>query len=102
MEENYFNLIEKYVCSVYDQHNRFPNNNVNRVWFLLFANSSDKKLRQETREVLQFHILRSAYAASWIWGVTLQPSDQIPSLVNWGWKRSSIEIEVIETVLFFL
>ena len=30
--------------------------------------------------------LRSAYAAGGTWSVILQPSDQIPSQVDWGWK----------------
>ena len=53
-----------------------------------FTESSDIKLRMlpPTREALQLHILRSAYAAGWIWGVTLPPSDKIPSPVHWGWK----------------
>ena len=33
-----------------------------------------------------FHILRSVYAAGRTRGVTLQPSDQIPSPVDWAWK----------------
>ena len=65
-------------------------NDVNRLRLLLCTKSSDKKLRKlpPTREALQLHILRSVYAAGCIWGVTLQPSDQIPSLVNWEWKYS--------------
>ena len=41
-----------------------------------------KNLLSPTKEALQLHILRSAYAAGRIWGVTLQPSDQIPSPVD--------------------
>ena len=58
--------------------------------FLLFTKSSENKLRKlpPTRGALQLHILRSAYAAGWILGVALQPSDQIPSPVDCGWKYS--------------
>ena len=51
---------------------------------------SENKLRKlpPTREALQLHILHSAYTAGWIWGATLQPSDQIPSPVHWGWNYS--------------
>ena len=34
-----------------------------------------------------FHIFRSRYAAGRIWGVTLQPTDQIPCQVDWGQKH---------------
>ena len=90
VEENNLNLIEKYVCAAYDPHNRFHTNGVKRLQLLLFTKSSENKLRKlpPTREAFQLHILHSAYAAAWIWGVTLQPSDQIPSLVDWGWKYS--------------
>ena len=90
MEENDFNLIEKYVCATYDPHNRFHTNDINRLLFLLFTKSTENILRKlsSTREALQLHILRSAYFAGWIWGATLQPSDQIPSPVDWGWKYS--------------
>ena len=40
------------------------------------------------KEALKFQILRSIYAAGWIQGVTLQPSDLITSPVEWGWKYS--------------
>ena len=84
VEENDLNLIEKYVCAAYEPHNRFHTNDVNRLRFLLFTKSRDNKLRKllPTREALQLHTLRSAYAAGWIRGVTLQPSDQIPSPVD--------------------
>ena len=90
MEENDLNLIEKYVCAAYDPHNRFHTNNISRLQFLLFTKSSENKLRKLTltREALQLLILHSAFAAGWIWGVTLQSSDQIPSPVDWGWKYS--------------
>ena len=90
VEENDLNLIEKYVCAAYDPHNRFHTNDVNGLRFLLFTKSCENKLRKlpPTREALQLHILRSAYTTGWIWGVTLQPSDQIPSPVDWGWKYS--------------
>ena len=38
------------------------------------------------KEAPQLHILRSVYSAGSIGEVTLQPSDQIPSPVDWGWK----------------
>ena len=74
----------------YDSHNRFHTDHNNRLPFLLFKRLSDNKLRKlpPTKEVLQLHILRSAYTAGWIWDVTLQPSDKIPSPVDWGWKYS--------------
>ena len=83
VEENDLNLMEKYVCAAHDPHNRFHTNDVNRLLFLLFTKSSENKLRKLplTRVALQLHISRSAYGAGWIWGVTLQPSDQIPSPV---------------------
>ena len=90
VEENNLNLIEKYVCATYDPQNHFHTNDVNRMGFLLFKKSSENKLRKlpPTREALQLYILRSAYAAGWTGGVTLQRSDQIPSSVDWGWKYS--------------
>ena len=90
MEEDYLNLTEKYVCAAYDPHNRFHTNNISRLQFLLFTKWSENKLRKLAlrREALQLLILRSAFAAGWIWGVTLQPSDHIPSPVDWGWKYS--------------
>ena len=42
--------------------------------------------RQE--RLCSFIFFRSAYAAGWTGGVTLQRSDQIPSSVDWGWKYS--------------
>ena len=80
MEENDFNLIEKYVYAAYDPHHGFHTNYVNRLCFLLFTKSSENKLRKlpPTRKALRLHILRSAHAAGSIWGVTLQTSDQIP------------------------
>ena len=83
-------MIEKYVCAAYDPHNRFHKDDVNRLRFLLFTKSSGNKQRKlpPTREALQLHSLRSAYAAGWIWGVTLQTSDKIPFAVDWGWKYS--------------
>ena len=88
MDENEFNLIEKYVCAAYDPHNRFRTSDVNRLRFLLFTKSSDNKLRKlcPAKEAPQLHILRSVYSAGSIGEVTLQPSDQIPSPVDWGWK----------------
>ena len=90
VEENDLSLIEKYVYTAYDPHNCFHMNDINRLRLLLFTKSSENKLRKlpPTREALQLHILQSVYAAGWIWGVTLQPSDQIPSLVEWRWKYS--------------
>ena len=90
LEENDLNLIEKYVCAVYDPHNCFHMGDVNRLRFFLFTKLSENKLRKllPTREALQFDILCSAYTAGWIWGATLQPSDQIPSPVDWGWNYS--------------
>ena len=97
-KENDFNLIEKYVCAAYDPHNRFHTNDINRLRFLLFTKSSENKLRKlpSTREAFQLHILRSAYSAGWIWGITLQPSDQIPSPVDWGWKYSKGNIFAVD------
>ena len=88
MEENDLKLIEKYVSAAYDPHIRFHTNDINKLQFLLFTKSSENKLRKlpPTREALQPHILRSAHAAGWIRGVTLQPSGQIPSPFDWGWK----------------
>ena len=88
MNENELNLIEKYACATSDLHNRFRTCDGNRLGFLLFTKSRDNKLRKlsPTKEALQFHILHSVHAAGRIWGVTLQPSDQIPSLVDCGWK----------------
>ena len=64
----YFNLIEKYVCAAHDPHDCFHTNKVNRMRFLLYTKSSDNKMERlpPTREALQFQILRSTYAASWI------------------------------------
>ena len=88
MNENELNLIEKYACAAYGLHNRFGTSDGNRLRFLLFTKSRDNKLRKlsPTKEALQFHILHSVHATGRIWGVTLQPSDQIPSLVDCGRK----------------
>ena len=53
-----------------------------------FCLQSDDKLRKlcPAKEAPQLHILRSVYSAGSIGEVTLQPSDQIPSPVDWGWK----------------
>ena len=82
--------LKKYVCAAYDPHNRLHMNDINRLRFLLFTKSSENNLKKlpPTREPLQLHILRSAYAAGWIWGVTLQLSDQIPSPFDRGYKYS--------------
>ena len=90
MEENDLNLTEKYVCVAYDPYNRFNANDVNRLWFPLFTKSSDSRLRKlpQKRDALQLYILRSACAVGWIRGVTLQPSNQIPSPADCGWKYS--------------
>ena len=88
MEETVFNLIEKYLCAAYDPQNRFCTNNIIRLGFPWSIKLSDNKLRKLHPEALQLHILRSAFAVRRIWDVTLQPSDQIPSSVDWGWKYS--------------
>ena len=72
VDENEFNLIGKYVCAAYDPHIHFRTSRQALIPFVYFVT---------------FHILRSAYAAGKIWGVKLQPSDQIPSPVDWGWKN---------------
>ena len=79
------NLMEKYACASYDPHNRFHTNDVNWLRFLLFTKSSDNKLRKlpPTREALQLHTLRSAYAAGWIWGLTLHYSKYNRFTVDW-------------------
>ena len=89
MNENELNLIEKYACAAYGLHNRFRTSDGNRLRFLLFTKSRDSKLRKlsPTKEALQLHILHSVHATVRIWGVTLQPSDQIPSLVDCGRKH---------------
>ena len=72
MDENEFNPIEKYVCAAYDPHNRFRKSDVNRLRFLLFKKSSDKKLRKlSPTKALRLHILRSANTAGRIGEVTL-------------------------------
>ena len=81
MEENDFNLIKICLCVDYDPHSCFSSNDVNGLRFLLLTKLTDNKLRKLylTREALKLHILCSAYAVGWIEGVTLQPSDKIPS-----------------------
>ena len=88
MDENELNLTEKYVCAASDLHNCFRTSDGNRLRFILFTKSSDDKLRRlpPTNEALQLDILRSVQAACRIWDVTLQSSDQIPSLVDCRWK----------------
>ena len=87
MDKNEFNLTEKYVWATYDPYNGFRTTltfDVNRLPFLFFTKWSDNKLRNlsQAKEALQLHILHSAYTAGGIYGVTLQPVDQIPSLVD--------------------
>ena len=84
VDENELSLIEKLVCAAYGLHNRCRTSDGNRLRFLLFTKLSDK-LRKlpPTKEALQLHILRLVHAAGRIWGVILQPSDQIPSLLDW-------------------
>ena len=53
-----------------------------------FCLQSLRKL-SPTKETLQFHISSSLHAADRIWGLTLQPNDQIPSLVDYGWIYDS-------------
>ena len=50
---------------------------INRLRLLLLKRLNDKRLRKfsPTKEALQLHILRLAYAGSRILGVILQPSD---------------------------
>ena len=88
VDENELNLTEKYVCTASDLHNCFRTSDGNRLRFILFTKSSDDKLRRlpSTNEALQLDILRSVQAACRIWDVTLQSSDQIPSLVDCRWK----------------
>ena len=73
------------MCCFYDPHNRFCMSDVNRLRLVLFKRLTDKKLRRfsPTKEALQLHILRLAYASGKILGLTLQPSDQIPSPLEW-------------------
>ena len=96
MNENELNLIEKYACAAYGLHNRFRTSDGNRLRFLLFTKSRDNKLRKlsPTEEALQLHILHLVHAAGRIWGVTLQPSDQIPSLVDWMEALEGQEVTV--------
>ena len=88
VDKNELNLIEKNVCTAYDLHNRFRTNGGNQLRFLLFTKSSDNKLRSlpPIKAAPRLHILRSLHAASRIWGVTLQLSDQLSSLVDCRWK----------------
>ena len=61
VKENDLNLIEKYVCTAYDLHNRFHTNDINRLRLLLFTESSENILRKLplTRYTLQLRGLRS-------------------------------------------
>ena len=90
MEENDLTLIEKYVCATYDPHNCFHTKEVNRVRFPLLQSqvTTNWESFPWQERLCGFIILRSAYAAGWTWDVTLQPSVQIPSLVDWEWKYS--------------
>ena len=58
--------------------------------FFFLSKSSENKLKKLplTSYTLQLHRLRSAYGADWIWGMALEPSDQIPSPADWRWKYS--------------
>ena len=60
------------------------------MWFLLLQSqvTTNWESFPWQERLCSFIILRSAYAAGWTWGVTLQPSDQIPSLADWEWKYS--------------
>ena len=92
VEENYLSSIEKCVCAAYDPHNCFHTMEVERLRFLLLTKLSDNKLRKPppTREAAKsfIAIFCSAYIAGQLRCVTLQPSDQIPSPVDWKWKYS--------------
>ena len=46
VKENDVKLIEKYVCAAYGPRNCFHTNNVNRLRFLLFTESSENKLKK--------------------------------------------------------
>ena len=46
VEENDFNLIEKYVCAACDPHNRVHMSHVNRLRFFWFKKSRENKLRK--------------------------------------------------------
>ena len=72
------------MCGAYNSHNRFRMTDVKGLPFVLFTKSNGNKLRKlfSTKEVLQLHILRSAYATSWTWGVKVQPSDQTQNTIS--------------------
>ena len=80
--------IEKLVCTAYDPQKRFLTDDVNRLRYLLFSMSTDNNLRKlpPSRAALKQHILRSAYAAGWIWGGCLNNRISIPHPTEWGWK----------------
>ena len=67
--------IERFVCVAYDVKERFKINDINKLRYIIFKMSSDNNLRKlpPTRYALiKQHILRSAYTAGWIWGLTLE------------------------------
>ena len=90
MEENDFNLIEKYVCAACDPHNRVHMSHVNRLRFFWFKKSRENKLRKLPPKKRDFKASCFTFNLHWWleWGVTSYPSDQIPSPVDWGWNYS--------------
>ena len=80
--------IERFVCVAYDVKERFKINDINKLRYIIFKMSSDNNLRKlpPTRYALKQHILRSAYTAGWIWGLTLEEDLIASSPVDWGWK----------------
>ena len=89
--------IEKLVCTAYDPQKRFLTDDVNRLRYLLISMSTDNNLRKlpPSRAALKQHILRSAYAAGWIWGGCLNNCISIPPPMEWGWK-SDDEIRLFQ------
>ena len=90
MKENDLSVIEIYVCVAFMIHiidfiKRREQVPVPSLQFLLL-NRLSKLL--PTRHTLKLHSLSSACGAVWIWDVALEPSDQMPSSVDWRWKYS--------------
>ena len=62
-------------------------NEVSKEMFAQYGHNIDNI--PPTRAALLQHIMRAVYQASHIWVQALEPSQELPSPGNWGYKLSS-------------
>ena len=92
VSESNYELLETFVCNVYDTQGSHYENNVNKLRFILFSKSSSNNLRKlpPCRDALHHHINRAAYVGGWVWGSILSDVP-CPPPTEWSWLSNDQE-----------